>query len=200
MSVPLRLTQYPDPREALDSAGFEIRLFGPMEVRVGGSPLPRLRSRKGMWLLALLALRAGRDVDRTWLAGTLWPDCEEEDARRSLRQSLHDLRAALGPEAWRLQSNSPRTLRLDLDGATVDTLTCDRLAAHGDRRSLQECAELLRGALLEGCAEEWVADERRRREGETPVRASDPPRSPPMELSPVTRRVSWRRPGGRRDR
>src|SRR5947208_14859209 len=52
----------------------ELRLFGPMEVRTGSSPLPRLRSRKGLWLLALLALRAGRAVERSWLAGTLWPD------------------------------------------------------------------------------------------------------------------------------
>ena len=34
----------------------EIRLFGPIDVRVCGQPL-RLRSRKGLWLLALLALR-----------------------------------------------------------------------------------------------------------------------------------------------
>jgi hypothetical protein len=45
-------------------APLEIRLFGPVQVRVGGAPLPRLRSRKGLWLLALLTLRAGRDVER----------------------------------------------------------------------------------------------------------------------------------------
>lgn len=69
----------------METSDLEIRLFGPMEVRVGSQPLPRLRSRKGLWLLALLALRAGRDVERDWLAGTLWPGCEEADGRRSLR-------------------------------------------------------------------------------------------------------------------
>src|SRR4051794_5029442 len=88
------------PDEA--ASALEIRLFGPIEVRIGPRPLPRLRSRMGLWLLALLALRAGRDVERGWLAGTLWPDGNEADGRRSLRQSLHDLRLALGPEAWRL--------------------------------------------------------------------------------------------------
>ena len=81
-----------------------IRLFGPLEVWRNGQPLPRLRSRKGLWLLALLALRAGRPVDRDWLAGTLWLDHDEAHASRNLRQNLHDLRRALGPEAGRLCS------------------------------------------------------------------------------------------------
>ena len=47
-----------------------IHLFGPFEVRLHGSPLPRLRSRKGQWLLAVLTLRAGCDVERDWLVAT----------------------------------------------------------------------------------------------------------------------------------
>jgi hypothetical protein len=46
-----------------------IRLFGAMEVHVGGSPIPPLRTRKGEWLLALLALKAGAGVRREWLDG-----------------------------------------------------------------------------------------------------------------------------------
>ena len=84
-----------------EASGLEIRLFGPMEVHVGLYPLSRLRSRKGLWLLALLALRAERDVDRGFLAGMLWPEDTGANSRRSLRQSLHDLRLALGPEANR---------------------------------------------------------------------------------------------------
>ena len=94
----LRLRRSDDPADEAAS-GLEVRLFGPMEVCAGGRSLPRLQSRKGQWLLALLALRAGRDVDRGWLAGTLWPECAEADGRRNLRQSLHTLRLALGPEA-----------------------------------------------------------------------------------------------------
>ena len=44
--------------------------WGPFDARVRGEPLPHLRSRKGAWLLALLVLRAGRAVQRSWLAGT----------------------------------------------------------------------------------------------------------------------------------
>src|SRR5947208_8830236 len=103
-----------------DRNRFQMKLFGPMEVRIGSQPLPRLRSRKGLWLLALLALREGRDVERGWLSGTLWPDSDEAHALRSLRQTLHDLRIALRSEAWRLKSDGPRTLRLDVIGAIVD--------------------------------------------------------------------------------
>src|SRR5207248_6513460 len=113
-------------------SGLELRLFGPIEVRVGSYPLPHLRSRKGPWLLALLALRGGRDVDRDWIAGTLWPDCEESHGRHSLRQTLCDLRNALGAEARRLTSDEPGTLRLELDGVSVDALEFDAAIKGGD--------------------------------------------------------------------
>ena len=42
----------------------EIRLFGAFTATVGGAPLPALRTRKGQWLLALLALFLGAAVER----------------------------------------------------------------------------------------------------------------------------------------
>src|ERR1051326_3491652 len=91
---------------APESAGapLTIRLFGPFEAQVNGEPLPRLRSRKGSFLLALLALRHARAIERSWLAGTLWPDSPEPLALASLRKSLRELRRPLGPEAHRLGS------------------------------------------------------------------------------------------------
>jgi DNA-binding SARP family transcriptional activator len=142
----------------------EIRLFGPMDVRIGPRPLPRLRSRKGLWLLALLVLRAKRPVERDWLAGTLWPEADLPHSRRNLRQSLYDLRLALGSEAWRLPDDALRTLRLDVDGAAVDVLAFDAALARGDLDSLETGISLYRGPLLEGCFEEWCLEERRQRE------------------------------------
>lgn len=150
------------------ASGLELRLFGPMQVRLGPQPLPRLRSRKGLWVLALLALRGGRDVERAWLAGVVWADYAEADGRRSLRQSLHDLRRALGPEAWRLSCESSRTLRLELSGAFVDVLAFDAAVAGGEDPEGMHCLEaavqLYRGPLLEDCAVEWILQERSRRE------------------------------------
>src|SRR5215472_8160703 len=100
--------------EAGSGAALQIRLLGPFLVRVHGLPLPPLRTRKGAWLLALLVLRRDRRVERTWLANTLWPESGHREALKSLRESLHDLRKALGSQAARLASPTPSTLCLDL--------------------------------------------------------------------------------------
>jgi DNA-binding SARP family transcriptional activator len=147
-----------------DTVPLTLTLFGPCDIRLHGRPLPRLRSRKGLWLLTLLALRHDREVERSWLAGTLWPDSDTPQAAVSLRTTLVDLRRALGPEAYRLRSPTSRTLRLDLTGATVDVITFDAALARGDAASLAEAAQLYRGLLLEGCEEEWVTQEREARE------------------------------------
>jgi predicted ATPase/class 3 adenylate cyclase len=149
-----------------DRAGspLAIRLFGPFEARWNGGPLPHLRSRKGQWLFALLALRAGQEVERAWLAGVLWPDSSEAQALANLRNSLTDLRGALGEEEVRLRSPTPRTLCLDLAGAEIDVLAFDAAVANGDALALERAVALYRGPLLEGCTEEWAFQERQVRE------------------------------------
>jgi DNA-binding SARP family transcriptional activator len=145
-------------------APLSICLFGPFEARVNGAPLPRLRSRKGQWLLALLALRAGREVQRTWLVGMLWPDSPEAAALASLRSSLKDLRRALGAESARLRSPTPHTLALDLCGADADVLAFDAAIASGDPAALARAVSLYRGPFLEGCEEPWAFEARQVRE------------------------------------
>jgi predicted ATPase len=78
--------------------------------------------------------------------------------------SLKDLRQALGSEARRLTTPTPRTLCLDLTAAAVDLLAFDAAAASGDPASLERAVMLYQGPLLEGCAEEWVLEERLARE------------------------------------
>ena len=69
----------------------EIRLFGTPMILSNGKAL-KLRSRKAMALLAYLAVRADEHVARSHLAGLLWGDNTEEQARANLRQSLSQLR------------------------------------------------------------------------------------------------------------
>jgi predicted ATPase/DNA-binding SARP family transcriptional activator len=149
---------------AVPKSALAIRLFGSFEVWIAGSPLRPLRTRKGEWLLALLALRVGGSVDRAWLAGTLWPESIESQAFYNLRRSLTDLRHALGREAGRLLSPSPHTLALDLSGAAVDVIDFDAAIARGDPGSLERAVELYRGPLLGGVTDEWVFQERQVRE------------------------------------
>jgi DNA-binding SARP family transcriptional activator len=149
----------PPNREA---SPLTLSLFGPFEVRLHGLPLSRLRSRKGHQLLALLTLRAGREVERSWLAGTLWPDSSESQGLANLRMSLKDLRRALGEAASRLRSATPRTVALDLTGAEADAIAFEEALARGDPPSLEQAVSLYRGPLLEGWTEEWLFQERQR--------------------------------------
>jgi non-specific serine/threonine protein kinase len=138
-------------------------LFGPFEAWVESAPLPPFRTRKGQWLLALLAIRHGAAVDRDWLAGTLWPESSQSAALANLRRSLTDLRQRLGSQAARLTA-TPHTLCLDLAGAAVDLLTFDAALHQEAAASLETAIALYRGPLLEGCVEEWVLAERQARE------------------------------------
>ncbi|HRF59666.1 MAG TPA: tetratricopeptide repeat protein [Fimbriimonadaceae bacterium] len=148
----------------MSTVSLEIQMLGPFRALVHGEPMPRLRTRSIEWLLALLALRGGRAVDRSWLAATLWIDSGEGQSLRNLRDALVHLRRALGPEGARIESPSRDQLLLNLEGATVDVLEFDRLAKIGDEASWQAMVDLYRGVFLEGCQEEWVWIERTPRE------------------------------------
>jgi predicted ATPase/class 3 adenylate cyclase len=141
-----------------------ISLLGPFSLEVSGVPLPRLRSRKQEAILALLALRHDRPVERAWLAGLLWPDSAPSQGLATLRRYLTTLRQLLGPEASRLRSPTASSLMLDLAGTRVDLIAFERAMARGDPGSLEEAVALYRGALLEGWTEEWVFQERQPRE------------------------------------
>src|ERR1043166_556318 len=108
-----------------------MRLFGPLSVSLQGEPMPRVRTRSVEWLLALLVLRSGRSVSRSWLAGTLWPDSEET-------QALQKLRKALGPESRRILSPTRDTLSVNLEGAEVDMLRFDAAIRRGEEEALRE--------------------------------------------------------------
>jgi predicted ATPase/DNA-binding SARP family transcriptional activator len=139
---------------------FVMRLFGSFHVMCEGKPLRPLRSQKVRWLLALLALRQGREVQRTWLADMLWR--ETDNPLSNLNTSLYDLRKALGTSAIRLVA-TPRTLCLNLSGADVDVIAFDADIRQATPAALQQAVSLYTGPLLEDCPEPWVVQEREQR-------------------------------------
>jgi DNA-binding SARP family transcriptional activator len=137
----------------------KLRFLGACEVTVHRRPLPPLRCRNDLWLLALLALRHDREVGRDSLAALFWPDAEECQARYYLRRSLSNLRRALGSEARRLLTPAPRTVRLDLSDADCDLLAFDAALAQAaasaaPEEPLQRAISLYRGPFLPDCLEE----------------------------------------------
>lgn len=155
---------HPSIRPQESSAFLTLRLLGPFQAQIGDAPLPHSLARKERWLLALLALRAGRETERAWLAGLLWPESAEENALLYLRMSLTRLRRALSHEAGRILSPTRHTLALNVTGADIDLLAFDQWVAQGDPLSLERAVRVYRGPLLEGCMEDWVYPERSARE------------------------------------
>ncbi len=143
-----------------------IKLFGAMEVQVNGVSLPGLRSRKELWLLALLTLQNGRPVKRAWLAQELWPfpDHAVDQAAYNLRRGLTNLRKALGTEAHRLQSPTHDTLRLNVENASVDTAEWEAARQLKDVGSLESALACYAGPLLRECTELWAAQQRTEKE------------------------------------
>ncbi len=74
-----------------------LRLFilGPLQIQLGEEDLGKRVSAKGRALLAYLAL-TGHAHSRSALAGLLWGESPEKDARRNLRVELSKLRRVVG--------------------------------------------------------------------------------------------------------
>ncbi len=121
-----------------------ISLLGGFEARVGSAETLTLRGRKTRALLAYLALSPGEPRTREDLVGLLWGDRGEPQARSSLRQSLSELRKALGDA-----DNSPLitgrdTVSLHADALEVDVAAFERLIDDGTPMALKEAAELVK--------------------------------------------------------
>jgi DNA-binding SARP family transcriptional activator len=123
----------------------DIRLLGPLEVVVHGTPL-RVDTRKALAILALLATER-RTFARSELAAMLWPDGDDDSARGALRRTLSALKAAVDSDALEVDRN---TVRLDRTRTRVDLDDLERLGGSGDVTSLAKAAALARGPFLAG--------------------------------------------------
>ena len=125
-----------------------------------------LSTRKDRLLLTYLALNADRPLGRSRLAGLLWGDRGEVQARDSLRQSLAAIRQAFRRVALDPINSEREAVSFDPTGIAIDAVAFERLAAQ--RASGAEAASLYRGALLDGFDgltpefDSWVGPERER--------------------------------------
>lgn len=150
----------------------ELRLLGSFQLTLHGKPLSGLVSGKAKALLAYLALEGGM-CERSRLAGLLWSDLSEEDARRNLRVEIAKLRHWLEPYLQithtQVGLNPGNPLWLDVrlfeeQAARLASLPIGQRVA-----SAQAAAEVYRGELLSGFQvraaplfEEWLVIRRER--------------------------------------
>ena len=139
----------------------ELALLGNVEIHRDGIPVAGLTSSKAQALLCFLAV-TGRPHLRPALAGLLWGEMPEENARGNLRKALTNLRQSLAPhlqisrQAVAFNQDSPYSLDVELFLARVGD-------AEAVIQDLQGAVELYRGDFLERfyvrqapAFEEWV--------------------------------------------
>lgn len=149
-----------------------IRLVGVFEVRDDAGRECTPRGAKARAILAMLCQTPDRRRARRWLEARLWSDRGAEQASGSLRQSLMEIRKALGAEADRLEADRDS---VRLSGVTTD-LEADRSAAAG---ALQSGREFLEGIdIIDQAFEDWLREERGRVETQMGTTRPDQARQP----------------------
>jgi FOG: WD40 repeat len=140
----------------------QIRLLGQFDIRLNGKRI-LIPSRAGQSLVAYLALTAGTPHRREVLAGILWPDFSDDNARKNLRHELWRIRKALAG------SNQVTDYLL----ADEFTIAFNRNADYWldatqlerpdlDIQTLSSNLSLYQGDLLPGFFEDWIMLERER--------------------------------------
>ncbi len=137
-----------------------IQLLGQFEIALDGQRVD-LPTRAAESLAAWLVLHPGPAHRREMLAGILWPESDESNARSQLRHALWRLRRAI-PDDYLLtnhrtigwKADAPYTL--DVDALCSDSDTIEGSAA---------AANSYQGELLPGFYDDWVVRERERLAG-----------------------------------
>ena len=141
----------------------QVWLLGQFEIKLDGRRVV-LAARAAQSLLAYLMLSAGTPHRREKLAGLLWSELPEENARRNLRHEIWRIRKAL------VSPNAPNAEYILSDEFT---LTFNRDApfwldaaqfqhSSTDLETLLSNLSLYRGELLPGMYDDWVSLERER--------------------------------------
>ncbi|MCK5918401.1 MAG: hypothetical protein KAG34_08240 [Cocleimonas sp.] len=128
----------------------ELKLFSGFQLLDPQGEILSGVSRKAKALLAWLALNPNKEYPREKLAGILWPDSSEAQARHSLRQALTSLRKILPSDSELLQT-SKDWIMLDESQIQLDVQRFDQALKMADAVSLDKAITLYKGTLLEGC-------------------------------------------------
>jgi len=128
----------------------ELKLFSGFQLLDQQGETLSGMSRKAKALLAWLALNPDKEYPREKLAGILWPDSNEMQARHSLRQALSSLRKIL-PSDYELLQATKDWIMLDGNQIKLDVQHFDQALKIADAESLDKAIKLYQGTLLEGC-------------------------------------------------
>ncbi|HUB15182.1 MAG TPA: BTAD domain-containing putative transcriptional regulator [Acetobacteraceae bacterium] len=152
----------PDPagRAAREQPLLRLTLFGRMRAETAGNRSVLPRGRKTRAVLAVLALSPHGTAARSRLAALLWSLRENQQARASLRQAVHELQQALGAAGPRLLRADRHHIALATTGVWIDSTAFTRATAAAPE-TLDLFAEPLLGDLygLDPAFDQWVAEQ-----------------------------------------
>jgi peptide/nickel transport system substrate-binding protein len=146
----------------------DVRLLGPLEVRLGDGPV-ELGPRKQRAVLAMLALEVGRTVSVDRLAEGLWGEEPPPSAPKMVQLYVSHLRRVLGGNGVRIETRG-RGYELQLPGDTVDVVRFERLLEESRAR---EALALWGGDPLADVADEPFAAAEIRRLEDLRLRAAE---------------------------
>ena len=152
--------------EAVSPGRVRFRALGTLDLHRAGSGELRalLVQPKRLALFAYLVLASPPRLHRRdSLLALFWPESPEEQARRALRQALHFLRKAVGPDV--IVSRGDDEVGVDASAVWCDVREFERAL---DAGRLEDALSLYRGHLLEGFHasgvsaefEQWLEDGR----------------------------------------
>jgi TolB-like protein/Flp pilus assembly protein TadD len=169
-------------------AACKLTLLGGFDLEAAGGGKLTLPTRKDRLLLAYLALSAGKPQARGRLAGLLWGDRAEAQARDSLKQALAGIRQAFRQVDLDPVHSDRESVTFGLDSIEVDAVEFARQATAAG--TCGEAVTMYRGDLLDGMDgvtsefEEWLHPERERL-GDLAVRVVEQ-----LALSPASNEVA----------
>jgi DNA-binding SARP family transcriptional activator len=148
-------------------ASLQLVLLGAFQARAAEQDID-VPGRKERALLALLAIPVGEPRSRDKLAGLLWSDRGDSQARDSLKQAVFKLRKSLDCVQPSPLLADREFVSLERAVVTVDVAEFEQLIAEGSMEGLTRATALYRGDLLDGldlrdaAFDEWLLMERQR--------------------------------------
>lgn len=139
----------------------EVRLLGQFDARLEGEPVD-IPSRPAQALLAYLMLTAGTPHRRERLAGLLWPDTAEANARSNLRHALWRLRGAIGGDQYIVADPLTVAFNVDADYWLDTEVLQQEFSGEWPVDELIKTVSVYNGDLLPGFYGDWVSLERER--------------------------------------
>ncbi len=123
----------------------KARLFGGFELKGSNDETIALSTRKARALFAFLVVESDRWHPRDKLAGLLWGDREQAQARNSLNQALHEIRKLEAASGIQVLRSEPDRIRVVEDTIVSDVCQFNQLL----RDNAIHAADFRGGELLE---------------------------------------------------